>query len=86
MVCGESRKVGYEEEIEEQFNAVGFVSLREDEGVVICAYQWGFDPWCGLMQTLEMLLFVAVGELVTRGFGSGRSVRLELRTHRAGKC
>jgi len=38
VVCGESCEVGYEEQIEEQFNAVGFMSLREDEGIVISAH------------------------------------------------
>jgi hypothetical protein len=66
VVCGESCEVGYEEEIKEQFNAVGFVPLREDELIVICAYKRRFNPWSRLMQTLEMLLFVAVISLVTQ--------------------
>jgi hypothetical protein len=64
VVCGECCEVGYEEEIEEQFHAVGFVALRKDERVVICADKRRFNPWCGLMQTLQMLLFVAVQLLV----------------------
>ena len=66
MVCRKSCEIGYEEEIEEQFNAVGFGSLREDERVVICAYKRGFNPWCGLVKTLEMLLFIATGMLVPK--------------------
>lgn len=66
MVSCESCKIGYEEEIEEQFNAVGFGSLREDERVVICAYKRRFDPWCGLVKTLEMPLLVAIGTLVPK--------------------
>jgi hypothetical protein len=39
MVRSEGRKIGHEEEIEEELNAVGFVALREDEGIVIGADQ-----------------------------------------------
>jgi acetyl-CoA carboxylase beta subunit len=60
VVCGKCGEVGYEEEIEEQFNAIGFMALRKDERVVICTDKRRFDPWCGLVQTLEMLLFVAI--------------------------
>jgi len=87
MVCCESREIGYEEEIEEEFNAVGFGSLREDEGVVVCAYKRRFDPWRGLVKTLEMLLLVAKETLVPI-FEVHYIAQLELgkRTHRAGKC
>jgi hypothetical protein len=61
VVCGECCKIGYEEQVEEQFNAVGFVALREDERVVICTDQWRLDPWCAVVQPLQMLLRVAVG-------------------------
>jgi hypothetical protein len=72
VVCGKRCEIGYEEEVEEQFNAVGFMALGENERVMIRTHEWGFNPWCGLMKTFEMLLFVAVEVLVTRQLGRVR--------------
>jgi hypothetical protein len=64
VVCGKGSEVGDEEEIEEELDAVGFVALGEDEGALIGADERGFDPRRSLMQTLQVLLLVAVRMLV----------------------
>jgi hypothetical protein len=37
VVCGESCEVGYEEEVEEELDRVGFVTLRKDEVLMVGA-------------------------------------------------
>lgn len=65
VVRGKCREVGDEEQVEEEFDAVCFVALREDEGIVVCADEGRFDPGCGVVQALEVLFFVAVGMYVS---------------------
>jgi hypothetical protein len=83
VVCGEGCKIGYEEEIEEQFNTVGFMALREDKGIVIGTHEWRLDPWCGVMEALQMLLLVTIGWLVWK-LGQDRREQVWKHTHRAG--
>jgi hypothetical protein len=52
VVCGEGCEISYEEEIEEQFDTVGFMALREYEGIMICTHERGLDPWCGMVEAL----------------------------------
>ena len=58
MIGCECCEVGNEEEIEEQFDRVSFMSLRKDKVLLIGAFQRGLDDGCGLMQPFEMLLSI----------------------------
>lgn len=40
VVGGECCEVGHKEKIEEEFDRIGFVSLREDKVLLIGASQW----------------------------------------------
>jgi hypothetical protein len=83
MVCGEGREIGHEEEIKEELDAVGFVTLREDEGIVIGADQRGLDPRCGLVQPPQVLLLVAVRLSACMSMARPK---LDSRTHLSAQC
>jgi hypothetical protein len=85
VVRGKCREVGDEKEVEEELDAVCFVALREDERVVVCADEGGFDPGGGVVQALEVLFFVAAAWMLARKEVVGWDWDLG-RTHRAGKC
>lgn len=64
VIRSEGGKIGNEEQIEEEFDAVGFVTLREDKTVTVGTDKGRLDQWCGLVKTREMLLCVAASMLV----------------------
>jgi hypothetical protein len=49
VVRRKCREIGYEEEVEEQFNGIRFVSLGENELFMVGTLQRGLDEWRGLV-------------------------------------
>ncbi len=44
VISRESCQIGYEEQVKEQFNAICFVALGEDEMTCIGSNKWRFNP------------------------------------------
>ena len=55
MVGSKSGEIGDEEQVKEQFNRIGLMSLGKNELLVVGTLEWGFDQSARLVHPLEML-------------------------------